>query len=88
MSIKEIRKQLIGKTFSSYDEWYGETKNFVIGFVSFDNGNYIIAEQKDDTPNKVSMTNEELTHLIEDKHSERRFWVDHCPCHICFRIIC
>lgn len=88
MLIKDIKKVLLGKTLSSYDEWYGESKNFVIGFVSFDNGRYIVAEHKDDTPNKVSMTKEELAHLIEDKYSERRFLVDHCPCRIWFRIIC
>lgn len=88
MLMKDIKKVFIGKTLSSYDEWDGESKYFVIGFVSFDNGNYIIAEQKHDTPNKVSMTKEELPHLMQDKYFERRFCVDHCQCRMWFRIIC
>ena len=78
MLIKEIRKLLIGKTFSSYDEWHGDSKRFVIGYVT---------EQKGSPWNKFSVTNEEMVHLIADKYVERRNCIDKCNFLDWFRLI-
>ena len=73
MLIKEIRKLLIGKTFS--------------GYVTQQKGRFIIAEQKGSPWNKFSVTNEEMVHLIADKYVERRNCIDKCNFLDWFRLI-
>lgn len=87
MLIKEIRKLLKGKTFSSYDEWHGESKRFVIGYVARQKGRFLIAEHKGSPWNKFSVTNEEMAQLIADKYVERRICIDKCYFRDWFRLI-
>lgn len=87
MLIKEIRKLLIGKTFSSYDGWHGDSKRFVIGYVTQQKDRFLIAEQKGSPWNKFSVTNEEMVNLIADKYVERRNCIDKCNFLDWFRLI-
>ena len=57
---------LVGMTLSSYDEWHGDSKHFVIGHVVKQKDSFLIAEKKDSPWNKISMTDEEMMHLIDN----------------------
>lgn len=78
---------LVGMTFSSYDEWHGDSKHFVIGHVVKQKDRFLIAEKKDSPWNKFSMTDEEMMHLIADKYVERRNCIDRCNFRDWFRLI-
>ena len=78
---------LVGKTFSSYDEFHGESKLFVIGHVVKQKDHFLIAEKKNSPWNKFSVTDEEMVHLIADKYVERRNCIDKCNFRNWFRLI-
>lgn len=48
MPIRELRKQLIGKTFIGYDGWNGSLNSFVIGYIrNHKKDVYLIRQSKD-----------------------------------------
>ncbi len=77
MPIKEIRRQLLGRTIFFYDGWNGCSKKFVIGYIASKNG-YVIYEHKESIWNKLCLKKEEIEQLIAEKSVERLNCIDRC----------
>lgn len=78
MTIKEIKSNLIGKTFIMYDSFHGDTTMFVIGYVANLKCGILIATKKNSVSEKCILTDDEVIKLITFGNATRYRCIDRC----------
>lgn len=86
MPIRELRKQLIGKTFIGYDGWNGSLNSFVIGYIRIHRKDVYLIRKSKDSGWPTYLTKDTLEKLITVGSVCHRNTIDGCSFNVTYQL--